>query len=187
MNGIKITSFSVIGVESVSYRSHSLVVFQFANVLHLRKYWWSFHTSFPPIRVIYLFIFFSFTPWWSRLRAELWVKQNLRLFNLPHLTTFYCTRLFFNFIAVLVKFRVRKTHKLLQASFTAALPTHHLSDSRFSSVRAVIMCWKDFFSSDGIALPLFTCNMIICPLDLFLFFLLHILMYCLQSCLNPSR
>lgn len=95
MNGIKITSFSVIGAESVSYRSHSLVVFQFANVLHLRKYWWSFHTSFPPIRVIYLFIFFSFTPRWSRLRAELWVKQNLRLFNLPHLTTFYCTRLFF--------------------------------------------------------------------------------------------
>lgn len=97
MNGIKITSFSVIGAESVSYRSHSLVVFQFANVLHLRKYWWSFHTSFPPIRVIYLFIFFSFTPRWSRLRVELWVKQNLRLFNLPHLSTFYCTLLFFLF------------------------------------------------------------------------------------------
>lgn len=124
MNGIKITSFSVIGAESVSYRSHSLVVFQFANALHLRKYWWSFHTSFPPIRVIYLFIFFSFTPRRSRLRAELWVKQNLWLFNLPHLTAFYCTLLLLVFLSQYLwnsgSGRHTNRYKL---PFAAALPT----------------------------------------------------------------
>lgn len=173
MNGIKIRSFSVIGAESVSYRSHSFVVFQFANMLHLRKYWWSFHTSFPPIRVIHLFIFFSFTLRWSRLQAELWVKQNLRLFNLPHLTTFYCTLLFF--IAVLVKFRVRKTHKLLQASFCSG--TSDLTSVRFQ-VFIYTRCHNGFkrfsFSSDGIALARFTCKLFTSPhQDSFQTFLHH--------------
>lgn len=36
-----------------------------------------FHTSFPPIRVIYVFIFISFTPCWNQLKIELWVKQDI--------------------------------------------------------------------------------------------------------------
>lgn len=42
MNGIKIRSIHVIGAESFSYRRHSLVAFQFANVPHRRKYCWFF-------------------------------------------------------------------------------------------------------------------------------------------------
>lgn len=74
INEIKIRSTHIIGAESVSYRRHTLVQFQFVNVPHRRKSGWFSHTSFPPIRVIYLFIFFSFTPWQSQLQIEMLMK-----------------------------------------------------------------------------------------------------------------
>lgn len=81
--GIKIASFSVIMAESVLYRSRMHFNLPMCAVLEKNtERNVSFHTSFPPIRVIYLFIFFSFTPWWSQLRMELWVKQDIQLSHL---------------------------------------------------------------------------------------------------------
>lgn len=82
MPDIKITSFSVIMAESVSdIDVGSFLTFNLPMCCIIENTGRniSFHTSFPPIRVIYLFIFFSFIPWWSQLRTELWVKQDLQL------------------------------------------------------------------------------------------------------------
>jgi len=82
MSGIKITSCSVIMAESVLYRSRVYFNLPMCCILENTGRDVSFHTSFPPIRVIYLFIFFSFTPWWSQLRIELWVNQDIQLSNM---------------------------------------------------------------------------------------------------------
>lgn len=91
MNGIKMRSIRIIVSYRIRLLRHGLVAFQFANVLHHRKYCWFSHTSFPPIRVIYLFIFFSFTRWQSQLQIEMLMKQKLEHFHLTNLTTLFLT------------------------------------------------------------------------------------------------